>query len=526
MNVPASADRKAPAATAQETTRKQIRGSSLLLVGRFLSLGINFAIQVLIVRYLSKADYGAFAYALSIVTLGASLVSFGLDRSITRFIPIYEEDGEYDKLWGTIVMVLGTILSLSFVVVLLVYGLQGWLAGTLVSDRQAVSLLLIMIFMTPIQALDGLLLGMFAVFSKPREIFFRKSVLAPVLRLTVVLLLVLGESGVEFLAAGYVAAGAVGIALYGAMLVRTLRQEGLLDRLQIGQVKMPAREVFGFTVPLLASDLLYVAVNTSDVLLLAHYRGSAEVADLRVVWPLAHLNQLVMGSFTLLFTPVAARLFARKDHKGISDLYWQTAIWIAVLSFPIFALTFSLAQPLTSTLYGARYEDSAAYLTLLSLAYYFNAALGFNGLTLKVYGKVRFIVVISILAAIVNLGLNFLLIPRYGALGAAIGTAATLIAHNVLKQVGLRMGTGISLFQRRDAPVYVEIAAGAALLLVVHTVFAPPFAVGLALAAVVSLAILGLNRKALRAAQTFPELTRFRLFRIIVGTEEPEARSR
>ena len=181
------------------------------------------------------------------------------------------------------------------------------------------------------------------------------------------------------------------------------------------------------------------------------------------------------------------------------------------------ALTFSLAEPLTSTLFGVRYEDSATYLTLLSLAYYFNAALGFNGLTLKVFGKVRFIVVISILAAIVNIGLNFLLIPRYGALGAAIGTASTLIAHNIMKQVGLRMGTGISLFQRRDAPVYLSIAAGAAILLIVHALFAPPFAVGLVLAAVISLAVLALNRRALRAAQTFPELARFRLFRIIVG---------
>jgi len=79
------------------------------------------------------------------------------------------------------------------------------------------------------------------------------------------------------------------------------------------------------------------------------------------------------------------------------------------------------------------------------------------------------------------------------------------------------MGTGISLFQRRDAPVYLEIAAGASFLLIVHVLFAPPFAIGLVLAAAVSLAIIALNRKALRAAHTFPELTRFRLFRFIMG---------
>ena len=63
-------------------------------------------------------------------------------------------------------------------------------------------------------------------------------------------------------------------------------------------------------------------------------------------------------------------------------------------------------------------------LTLLSAAYYFNAALGFNGLTLKVFGKVRVIVVISVIAAVVNLALNFAFVPPYGALGAAIATSA------------------------------------------------------------------------------------------------------
>src|SRR4051794_14892924 len=44
--------------------KRHVRGSSLLLIGRGLTLLITTATQVVIVRYLSKADYGAFAYAL------------------------------------------------------------------------------------------------------------------------------------------------------------------------------------------------------------------------------------------------------------------------------------------------------------------------------------------------------------------------------------------------------------------------------------------------------------------------------
>ena len=285
-------------------------------------------------------------------------------------------------------------------------------------------MLLVLVLLVPIQGLDGLLVGMFAVFSRPRAIFFRKYLLAPGLRLIIVLLLVLGHQGVVFLAAGYVLAGALGVGLYLVMLERMLRQEGLLERFSVASMQIPAREIFSFTIPLLSSDLVYTAMNTSDVVLLGHYGGATDVAAFRVVMPAAMLNQLVMSSFALLFTPLAARMFARGDEEGINRLYWQTAIWIAVLSFPIFALTFSLAHPVTTTLFGERYADSATYLALVSFAYYFNAALGFNGLTLKVFGRLRYIVSINVFVALVNLGVNFLLIPRYGPLGAAIGPRA------------------------------------------------------------------------------------------------------
>src|SRR4029453_17528754 len=104
----ASAADSGAESAAHEATRKQVRGSSLLLGGRFISLGNKLPNQVLIVRYLSKADCGSWAYALSIVSLGVSIATFGLDRSITRFVPIYDEEKAYDKLWGTIVMVTST----------------------------------------------------------------------------------------------------------------------------------------------------------------------------------------------------------------------------------------------------------------------------------------------------------------------------------------------------------------------------------------------------------------------------------
>lgn len=504
-------------AKARKETTGQIRGSSLMLVGRTMSMGVNFVVQILIVRYLTTEAYGAFAYALSIVALGQTLITFGLDRGVARFLSVYDEHEDYDRLLGTIVMVAGTILALGAALVVGVYLLQGTIVSGNVDRAQAVSLLLILILLAPIQALDDVLTSLMSVFASPQSIFFRKYVLGPGLRLAVVLLLIAGGSGVGFLAVGYVAAGALGIALYVAILWQVLGRRGMIARFRATSMKIPAREILLFTIPLLTTDLVYIFLNTSDVIILEHFKGLDSVAAWRVVQPAAGLNTLVISSFTLLFTPAAARLYARKDRDGVRDLYWRTAIWMAVASFPLFALTFTMAQALTLLLYGPRYADSAVYMALLSFGYYFNTALGFNGLTLRIFGVIRYAVVINIVAAITNVALNLILIPAYGALGAAVGTTATLVIHNLLKQAGLRLGTGISIFDWQHLRVYLVLIAATAILLGVNTLVRPPTLVQFLLAGVVSLIVLALNRHALQMAETFPELRRLPFSRFFIG---------
>jgi O-antigen/teichoic acid export membrane protein len=95
-----------------DSTKTHIRGSALLLIGRIISMGVNFAGQVIIVRYLSKSDYGAFAYALSVVAIGTAIGLIGLDKAIDRYVPIYYEKRDFRKMFGTILLVLSTILGI------------------------------------------------------------------------------------------------------------------------------------------------------------------------------------------------------------------------------------------------------------------------------------------------------------------------------------------------------------------------------------------------------------------------------
>lgn len=493
----------------QTATRRHIRGSSLLLSGRLLSKFGNLGVQLVTVRYLSMTDYGAFAYSLAIVQLGQTIATFGLDRATTRFLPMYHEQHDYGRFFGTLLMVAGTVLSLGLAVALAF----PFVAPSFLDDERTYALLLCLIFLVPIQAADELMAGLFAVFARPAAIFFRRHVLAPALKLAVVLLLVASHGTVFFLAWGYLGASLIGVALYVAMLWRLVRTQGLLQHFSRAAVRVPWRPVLAFTVPLLVSDLVYVVMNSVSVVLLEHFRNVAEVAPFRAQAHLAAVNQIVMASFATLFTPAAARFYARGDHESVNSLYWQTAIWIAVGTFPAFVLTCSLAGPVTTLLLGARYEGSAGILALLAFGYYFNAALGFNGLVLKIQGRVWYVVGIGLLTVVISLGLNLLLIPAYGAFGAAIGSAVAMFCHNVFKQVGLLTGSGIRLFDWRYLRVYAVIAAVAGALFAIQAAAGPPPVLTLGLAALGSWIVFMTNRRLLEVASTFPELMRIPLVR-------------
>ena len=129
---------------------------------------------------------------------------------------------------------------------------------------------------------------------------------------------------------------------------------------------------------------------------------------------------------------------------------------------------------------------------------------------------VGYTVVTSVMAALFNVAINLLLIPRYGALVARIGTWAPLVLHNPLEHAGLGCGTGTSVVDRRELRVGGFIAAGALALVAPQGTLSRPRVGSAALVAVPSTAVLLLTRP-LHAAQTSPQMLHLPLLRRVVG---------
>ncbi len=507
---------RGPAGTPKsDVAKEQIRGSSLLVSGRIIALGVALLAQVLLIRYLTPADFGRWMYALSVVTVLKTVAGLGIDRAITRFVAVYHERGDRARLLGVMLLTIGAVLGAGGLLIGLLYALPDQVMRLMQNQPEPLRLLFILIFLVPLEAMDSLLLAVFASFGNARAIFFRRHIVGPGLRLVAVLAAVLSHASVVVLAYGYVIAAAIGILVYGRLLWRLCREAGLFT--PIVRVAVPAKEVFAFTFPMLVADVALAVMYGAGALALGYFSDMQSVAVFAAAVPLALLNVAVMRSFSLLYTSSASKLWARGDLAGINALYWQTAVWLAVLTFPIFALTFSAAGALTQFLYGSQYAAAGPILAMLALGEYVNVALGFNGLTLRVLNRSGYLTAISVGAALLTVLLVFWAAPRYGAWGVAAATSASMVLHNVLKQLGLRLATGVTLFDTRYTAFYLSLAACAAGLLAANWLLpASPIAV-LILTSVASVSVLLLSKRVLKIADVFPEIRRVPLLRALLA---------
>jgi len=495
---------------------RQLRGSSLLLAGRLLSKVVNLGVQVAIVRYLARDDFGAFAYGLSLVLSGELIVKFGLGRGANRFVPYHAERGERAEVMGTLALVCGTIVSLSCVGygVLRLVAEQGW-SGFPTGTAGRVALILALL--APIQALDTICIQTLACFARARAIFFRKHVLGPGLRALAVAAVVIAGGDVETLASAYLAGGALGLAVCLQIGWRELHAQGVLP-LRIAAWRVPWRPLFRFSLPLISSDLVYIALTgvTSIVLMSTH--GATGVGLLQAVVPAAALNVLVMESFSILYLPAAMRLHVQGDAAALRDQHWQSAAWIAVLSFPIFAVTFGVAPALVPLLFGAAYADSAPLLALLAVSHYVGVCLGFNGETLQVFARTRALVYANAATVALGVGLLLWLCPLLGPLGAALAVSIARLAGVTIRHVVLLRIPGFRTVPPAQRRIWISILAASAVIAAFGWVWPLPLPAQVVVAAVVSLGLLRSTAHVLDVARTFPELLRVPLLARLVGS--------
>ena len=154
-----------------DETSAQIRGSSALMIGKLVGIVLSLGIQVLLVRALTRSEFGAFGYALSIASMAMVFVSAGTTKAVPRFLGMYDESGDDRRLVGTLAFESLLIGGLGLATMVGVLGLRGVLEGRFIDADLAFTLTAILILTAPQEAFDKVLEAFAATIGETRAIF-------------------------------------------------------------------------------------------------------------------------------------------------------------------------------------------------------------------------------------------------------------------------------------------------------------------------------------------------------------------
>jgi O-antigen/teichoic acid export membrane protein len=187
-----------------------------------------------------------------------------------------------------------------------------------------------------------------------------------------------------------------------------------------------AKESLSFGLRERAGEVLDNMVILSDRYFLSYFHGIASVGIYSISCWIAERLWYIPTSIAFVLYPEAASLTGDKSKNFVTVVCRNTLFINAILAI----LFFLLGKFLIVTLFGYQFADALTPLLLL-----IPGTLGLTlSITLKTYllseGKPLLITYASIVAFVVNMALNFTLIPRYGANGAAIATTTAYILYS------------------------------------------------------------------------------------------------
>lgn len=207
------------------------------------------------------------------------------------------------------------------------------------------------------------------------------------------------------------------------------------------------RRMIRFSVPLIPTSLLWWVINVSDRYFVKYMIG----ADANGLYSVAYKIPTVLTLVATIFLD-AWQISAVKENTYPDRNRFYTNVFASFsgLVFVASAVLILFAKFVTKILLAESYYTSWRYIPLLMLATVFSCFVTFLGDIYLVEKRSVSTLLTTVIGAVLNIFLNYLLIPSYGPNGAAFATCVSYFAVFLVRGVDIHKrnpGIGFSPFK-------------------------------------------------------------------------------
>ena len=389
-----------------------MRSAGWLMARQVVNLFNSLVLGIVLARHLGPGDYGVLNYAISLVMLVMPLTTLGLRNLALREYATRPNDA--DRILGTVAVMRigGTLAGLAVIYVV---------STRYPIEHDNIALLCMLLGVALLFQIVDTIKEQFIALQSPR-IFVVVEVCVLLFFSILKLLLVVSEASVD---AFILAAGAEIVAQGIATCVAYYLRAGTPPRPKVDRSLL--RTYAHNALPLLLGAISTVIYLKVDILFLANMVGNEATGHYAVATRLSEVWYIIPSALALAAFP--RMIEVRREAPERYRIRMQEAMdAFAVFGTVIAVTSFFWAGPLIQLLFGAEYLPATA---LLQIQVWVGVVFATRQLIHKhllAEGLYWGSALVNLTGAISNIVLNLLLIPRYGAEGAAW---ATLISYTL-----------------------------------------------------------------------------------------------
>ena len=427
-------------------------GAGIALGGKLIGRTVRLGVDVVLAHILGPASFGLYAIGWVTIRLITLVSPLGLDSGVIRFAsPCWKQDQ------GMLKGVMNQSLELStfsgLVLGVLFYFLAPWLGETVFSQPMLTPVFRGFAFALPLITCLRVASAATRVSQRMKFSVYAEEICPPALALLLIVAFYLCGMKLD----GVLIAFVFSFGLSLILAIHYMRQ--LFPEIASEEVKpvFAGKELFLFSLPASFSIVFGMLLLWVDRLFVGYYRSSVDAGIYHAASQLSIALAVVLSAFGAIITPMIAQLFHRGRKERLEELFRVSTKWSLYVSIPPFLLMCFVPHEIMSVIFGKAYGIGWIALPILGLGQLINSGTGPVGTLLVMTGSQNRISALTGLMLLANIVAAIWLVPRWGMLGAAIGTMSTVSALCILSVWMAQRTLGVWPYDRR----YIKGAAAA-----------------------------------------------------------------
>ncbi|PIQ99745.1 MAG: hypothetical protein COV66_09025 [Nitrospinae bacterium CG11_big_fil_rev_8_21_14_0_20_45_15] len=387
-----------------------------------------FVISILLTRYLGKDQLGIYASLLAVPVFVRLLNAMGLETALNKNLPeldVQDPSGAQAR-WLTfrLLKIRFASSAVLFAAIYLLFPIYAEMIGRVELTEYRGTLAFYFLAIT----LDSFMSSLFMTRLKYRLITIAETSCA-FLNLIFLGLFIFLDLGVRGVMLAYILSVGINLLLYF-----------LWGHHEWGapRERPPAGDALGLAINSWLIALLGFGLMTqSDIVLMNFFHiESASIGFYHLATGLGGMMAFLLIGVAPMALSLFSETFARSARAGLERLFQDILGIACFLTAPIYAFFIFNAEPILQFIYGSDFTKASPLLIAFAIFAGLQTVLGinFSYSLLFVLQRRQMALRSTAEASILNLALNFILIPTYGAMGAVAGTGVSML-YMVLRQL-------------------------------------------------------------------------------------------